>query len=158
MRQKGTEHDKSPLYITPIIAIIPFRQAESRYRPTYSQQPNTSQNILSLLQKWLAPESVYSNVFVFPCSKLFCVCVWERESMCSVWVCGEYLSTGRVAQGHSDWSQINELETPTSLLLQRVCPHSTHTHNGTQAHTGTHCRLNTDPVITWIAPSLIPSL
>lgn len=31
--------------------------------------------------------------------------------------CGEYLSKGRAAEGHSEWRQINELETPASLLL-----------------------------------------
>lgn len=53
-------------------------------------------------------------VFVgFFCLPLFghCACV------CGESVCGEYLSAARVAEGHSEWRQINELEKPTSLLL-----------------------------------------
>lgn len=57
------------------------------------------------------------------------VCVSERKCVCvCVHECGEYLTAGRVAEGHSEWSQINELGTPTSLLLWRARPHSTHTH------------------------------
>lgn len=91
-----------------------------------------------------------------------CVGVWERERwsvcVCVLHDCGEYRSAGRVAEGHSEWRQINELETPTSLLLERACTHGTHTdiHAGTHWHTLQ--RLITATVGTWIAPPPIASL
>lgn len=56
-------------------------------------------------------------------------------SACACPVC---MSAGSVAEGQSEWKQINEVEHPTSLLLQRPRTYTRRRHQRACQHTSAH--------------------